>query len=118
MISKNDGSLALAEEAQPSLSSSLDPPPMIYKKDGSLALAEEGNWPSDWSSWDVNPETGLKGDVPPGEILPRFLEEYSSKCRARVALLILCPPCFTEALDGGLTPPRTAESPHRRGGPN
>jgi len=106
MINKKDGSLALAEEAQSSPSSSLDLPPMIYKKDGSLALAEEGNWPSDWSSWDVNPETGLKGDVPPGEILPRFLEEYSSKCRARVALLILCPPCFTEALDGGLTPPR------------
>ena len=115
MINKKDGSLALAEEAQSSPSSSLDLPPMIYKKDGSLALAEEGNWPSDWSSWDVNPETGLKGDVPPGEILPRFLEEYSSKCRARVALLILCPPCFTEAPDLGMTPPRTAEA-HRRGG--
>lgn len=115
MINKKDGSFALAEEAHYSLSSSLDPPPMIYTKDGSLALADDGHWPSDWSSWDVNPETGLKGDVPPGEILPRFLEEYSSKCRSRVTLLILCPPCFTETLDGGWTPPRTAES-HLRGG--
>lgn len=83
---------------------------MIYKKDGSLVLAEEEHWPSDWSSWDVDPETGLKGDVPPGEILPRCLEEYSSKGRSCVVLLVLCPPWLTEALDGNVPPQRTAVS--------
>ena len=55
------------------------------------------HWPSDFSSNEVDPETGLKGDVPPGSILPRRFEEYSSERRPRLAhrcgvALPLCSP--------------------------
>ena len=42
------------------------------------------HWPSDFSSDEVDPETGLKGDVPPGCVLPRRFSDYSSERRSRV----------------------------------
>ncbi len=54
-------------------SSEVSPPP----------LGPGEHWPSDFSSEEVNPETGLKGDVPPGSVLPRRWDEYSSEHRSR-----------------------------------
>ena len=39
----------------------------------------KGDWPSDFSSDNVDPETGLKGECEPGSFIPRRLDEMSSE---------------------------------------